>query len=205
MSGAFYVAAGLAAAVTSTAQLLADHGRLPYGNNSLRAIGWWLLILALDGLVAVGATRGIVPIADMGTVNASGAARAVLVGVLAPLALRSPIRKASVAGSPEPVGVTYVYDVVRIRLEWALDERMTRLRRVDSKTAIKALADKGWTGRTLGPEIIRHVKSRRKMEPDSVSAIIQSVYSSQTLPTEPEQLEGLVSTCLLYTSDAADE
>jgi cysteine sulfinate desulfinase/cysteine desulfurase-like protein len=131
--------------------------------------------------------------AEIDTANAGGVIRAAIVGLLAPLALRSPIRSAQIGGTTQPVGVTYVYDSVRYYIDSALDERMTRLRRRDTSARVATLVGCGWTSELMIGDIYKHMANRRKLRPEYEVEVRQRIESSRTLPNEGDRLEGIVN------------
>lgn len=201
--GAFLAA--MATAFLMTSFILArQNERHPFGDSRFRAIWWWLGILILDVLVAL-----IVVFAAFGHKKISGltqtfpdlhgtpaAIRGAVVGVLAPLAVRSPVRTTSIRGRKEPIGFTYVYDLIRVPMEQRLDERITRLRRGDREKVMSALTSQGWDPPSLRGSIELHVDDLRLPAPEDRIRIRTSLKSAMTLPEEPKQMLALVKVML---------
>jgi hypothetical protein len=184
--------AALVALLVTVAELAWEHGRLPYGRGSGTAIYLWMAIIGLDVLVAVGVVTTVLTV-EIGAPDVGGNVGAAFIGLLAPLGLRSPVRRANVSGSEQEVGITYVYDVARYRLDWALDERMTRLRRRDITRVVAKCVAAGVDSVDLARRIRSHVDERRKLGEAEAAEINAGVSASLTLPTEGNRIEGLVN------------
>lgn len=183
--------AGASAFIVTICELRFEHGAFPPRRSAWKAIGLWLTLGVVDAAVGVGVAAGLVAV-EIDEAGATGAVRMLMVGVLAPLGLRSPIRKASVGGSTEGVGITYFYDVIRYRLDWALDERMTRVRRERTNDLLARLENRGWSPPAVASEIRSHLSERRKMSEEDDQTVREAVTASLTMPEVSERLRALV-------------
>ena len=95
-----------------------------------------------------------------------------------------------------------MYDVARVHIDRALDERMTRIRRRHVDDAVKVLQAQGWTIETLGPRIRQHLDERRKLDPDTRAELENSLLSSTTLPDEESRIRGQVTALLAHHLNA---
>lgn len=186
------VVAALAACAVTTLQLRHDHRRWPLGDVKKKALLWWCAIVLVDMAVACFGAAGLVQF-SLGTLDSlGGVVRMVAVGVLVPLGLRSPVRTAEIRSREEPVGVTYVYDLVRKRCEYALDERITRLRRHDTSEALASAQAAGWTANDLSTAIAKQVGSRQLLGDGGSDRIITAATAAMSLPTDSQRLESLI-------------
>lgn len=188
------ILAATAAFLVSTVELAFRNQRHPFGDLRNKALWWWIVVAATDAAVAVLVNLGFTGAAGLPKSNAQGnpLIAAVLVGVLGPLALRSPIRKKEVAGRETGVGITYVYDVIRLASLRALDERLVRLRRLDVDKRCAT-----WTGAGILPEevwvaIEAHVEEYQQLEPGAREEILSGVAVCQSFPTDAQQMESLI-------------
>ena len=108
-------------------------------------------------------------------------------------ALRSPVRQAQIKDRLEPVGITYYYDLVRKHCEYSLDERITRLRRIDNQSLVARASNLGWSPEDVTEAISKQVAERRLMDEDVADRITSAAASALTLPTDAERLEALLS------------
>ena len=192
MIEAMFISIASAAIVTSIL-LWQDHKRSPFGDVHNKALLWWLAIVGLDSGCAFLALVGLVSLDSLDVSGGGDVARAALIGTLAPLALRSPVRNATIAGEEKPVGITYLYDLCRVQCNSELDERITRLRRSDVNVIVEALAGRNWTSRAIAVEIRNHVASRKTLGEADAQRVIAAVENALTLPGEGSRLEALVT------------
>lgn len=186
------LAAFVAALVATSAELRWEHDRFPVGTSAGSAFGFWALLVAIDGVVAVLAVLTVLDV-QVDVQGAEGIFRAAVVGLVGPLGLRSPVRRASVGGTQQSVGVTYVYDLLRYRVDWVLDERMTRLRRRDVAQSSNALISRGLLSKDAADLVSRHIRSRRRLTPVEMQDIQDGLEASLTLPSEDDRMEALVN------------
>src|SRR6266540_634172 len=137
------VAAALIAWVTLSQRFY----RQPFGDRG--AIWLWLLAVGLDVVVYLAVVGGYAAVGGAPRAHTATFVGSILAGVTVPLALRSPIRSATVRGTPRSVGVTYVYDYLRAVVEDPLDGKLADLRRQEERQLAVQLAAQGWTAKGL--------------------------------------------------------
>jgi hypothetical protein len=182
---------GCAAALCATSFELANkHGRHPFGDR--RAFGWWFLIGLADAVIAALALAG--GIASTGTdgLAALGILGWVVIGVLIPLGLRSPVRKVRVGAQLEAVGLTEYYDRFRIKCDRRLDDRITSMRRDDRLKVQAKVEANGWSPDRVAALIPKHLKELRSRSATEQARIEKSVTSALSFPNENERLDGLL-------------
>lgn len=186
-----YVAAAAAAVAASCVLLWNRHRRTPFGEK--RAIAWWVAIAALDAFAAALCLAGIFGLKVEGQ---SGVARAIVIGVLGPLALRSPVGTRRIRGRIEAVGPTLVYDLARKPMDQELDERMTRLKRKDVRKWRDALAATGWTSTIFASRLREHVADLPARDTRDVQRIEERIVAALTVPTEAGKMKALLNVAL---------
>lgn len=140
------VAAAAGAFVTSV-QLGLEHGRAPFHDYRQKALGWWLAVAALDGSIAV---LAVAIASETGSGSAGRAIGWALIGVLAPLGLRSPVfKQTEFFGRKVEPGFTYVYDIARTWFSKNLRERMRSLGRRARDACTRLALENGWEPATL--------------------------------------------------------
>jgi hypothetical protein len=115
-----------------------------------------------------------------------------VVGLTGPLALRSPVRKSEVKGRESPMGITYLYDVARLYSLYALDERMTRLRRRDVSEMRQNWITLGWTSEVVAEEVSGHLQDYSRLDDALKSRITEEVGNALTLPQEDQRIDSLI-------------
>jgi hypothetical protein len=189
-----YAAAVVAAAVVTIVLLAQRHGRGPFGE--WKACAWWSAICLVDGLVAALCLAGVFGVKAAALHGTSGFARAVSIGLLGPLGLRSPVGKRRIRGRVESVGPTFIYDAARVPMEQALDERMTRLKRGDRNRWAKALADQGWDSNSFANRIAEHLEELDNREERDLERIREQLQSALTMPDEPRKMKALINVAM---------
>jgi hypothetical protein len=197
--GAFrFVVAGVTGFVVTCMQLRVVHEHWPlrsYGQKAprwwrVKSIGWWLSIGVLDASVAVG---GVAVASRTGSGSAGDLVGWFGIGMLAPLGLRSPVRKSREVFDKElSPGVTYVYDVGRHWLASGLDEHMTNVRRWYRQSVSRQVVGQGWSYGTLLAAIEQHCIDRRQKGDAERAKINQSAYLAYDPTEDLEGINGLV-------------
>lgn len=189
---AFAIAVAVAVLFTSF-QLWRSYQRLPFGDEKNKAVGWWLFVVTVDGVVAALAVAGAFTVSGLDQGGLEGVARPVVVGLLAPLALRSPVWRAQIKGQVRDVGLTYVYDVVRIGGLQALDDRIANLRRTARKALVDQLLFCGWTPTAVRGRIERHLNDLPNWDPREVAEIRRRLRGLAALAEDRTRLDGLLA------------
>jgi hypothetical protein len=125
-----------------------------------------------------------------------GIARAIAIGILGPLAIRSPIREVDIGGKPEKVGLTKVYDRIWIYCDRRLDGQITLLRRKDREAILKDVQHQGWDPQRLAQRIEEHVGELRSLAKPEQELIIEGTMKALSLPTDVKQLLALIKVML---------
>lgn len=187
--------AGVASLAVTTLELLYRNQRPPWGDRKSKAVGWWLAVLAIDVAVAIAMIWGLVA-ADVlnrkPTSQAPGWVVPALVGALGPLSLRSPIRRREIAGQESGVGITVLYDVARVSALYALDERLTRLRRRDVSQMGSRWHEAGLEPEVIAIEIREHIWDHPRLSEEQRERIESGVSTCMSFPTDIAQLEALI-------------
>lgn len=194
MSWVSYVIAFVTASIATSAELSFRNQRHPFRDKRSKAVCWWCVIAIIDGLVSLAVLAGLTASNVVSKVP-SGSPPFVLgivVGILGPLALRSPVRKSEVKGQESPVGITYVYDIVRLYSIYALDERMTRLKRRDVSDMRRKWAALGVTAEIVAGEIQAHLKDHDQLADDVKVRVAGEVENALTIPEEDQRLDMLI-------------
>ncbi|GAA5166878.1 hypothetical protein GCM10023321_58710 [Pseudonocardia eucalypti] len=195
MSITQYAIGAVAAAGVTSMELIFRSQRHPFGDRKMKAVGWWLAVAALDAGVACAMLAGAVGIelVDPATVDhGNELLKALVIGGLGPLALRSPVRKTKVKDQDSTVGMTYVYDIARLYALYALDERYVRLKRNDVRKTRAHWKALGLDSRKVAAAIRRHLTDHDRLDIEKRDAITAGVANSMTLPTEDERLSALI-------------
>jgi hypothetical protein len=185
------IGAAVAACISSIA-IRAALGRHPFGDRRARALLLWLSVVGVDvaafALFAGGyaAVEGVAPLRSASLVGWA------LAGAAVPLALRSPIREAEVAGTTRGVGITYVYDWVRAQLEVRLDGRLTELRRRDDRTAVQRLRANGVDFEALKGDIVEHFDEAQRLSADARIRIAAAIDTAATIEDVAQAMRALV-------------
>ncbi|MFJ9780651.1 hypothetical protein ACIRSS_13775 [Amycolatopsis sp. NPDC101161] len=125
--------------------------------------------------------------------NVSEIVAGLAVGLLGPLALRSPVKRSEVKGKSVSVGFTYLYDVARLNAVFALDERMVRLRRQDLNVIRGRWMAAGLLPAGIAEEVVRHAKEMPSIDEADKKRIGKEVASVLTLPDEEEKFNMLIT------------
>lgn len=159
-------------------------------------MGWWFGLVLLDVFVAALLLTGAFTLLSLSALqNTPGLVRGAFLGLFGPLALRSPVRRASIGGRPEQVGITYVYDRVRIWLDRGLDERITRLRRADRNRLREEVQQHGWDAATLRARLDEHPDELKSAAPGDPERIRKAIRAAMTLPAK-DQMSALLKIAL---------
>jgi len=181
--------------VVTSIELLYRNQRHPFGDRMQKAAAWWFCVVALDCAVAGLMLIGLLSSGNLG-VNTSHDKRgwlfAALIGVLGPLALRSPIRTSEFQGKDSGVGITFVYDRARLYALYALDERLVRLRRRDVTQMRIEWMRAGLTPSLVAHEIQTHVAEYDRMEDAARERIEAQSRTCLSIPDEDDQMEALI-------------
>lgn len=191
----FVVAALSAAAITTCTELIFRFGRSPFADRPRKAPLWWFSVIAIDVLVVGMFCLGLLAPVGVTLPDGKGASPWVAgfaAGVLLPLALRSPIRKAEIKGREVPVGFTYIYDAGRARLLYSLDDRMSWILRQD----VVRLRDH-WLSRNVTAEGIRNLILEHMENHPSVTPLVREEVEKSTrkackFPEEGLQVDALI-------------
>lgn len=193
------VLAVLALVITSVVvtciELSYRNQRHPFGDKRLKAILWWVAIATVDAAVGIAVFFGVASVklaSDTSLKTANGVWLGIIIGVLGPLALRSPVKSSSIANKQATVGITYVYDLVRLNALFALDERFIRLKRRDVTARRMRWQSQGLSVDEIVIELNRHIDDHEHMMPDRREQIRESIRNVLTVPDEDVQINGLI-------------
>jgi hypothetical protein len=190
-----YVSACLAACAVTNVELLYRNQRHPFHDKRMKAVGWWVSVVAIDVLIAGALVAGLIQtnlIQPPTVTNSQVWVTGFLTGLLGPLALRSPIRKKQINEQEVSVGITYVYDIVRLNALYALDERLVRLRRRDVSELRESWKAKGIDPDAIATEIRLHLDDHARLPNESKDRIIDQITNVMTLPYEDDRIDGLI-------------
>ena len=195
MAGSLFIGAGISSAVITVVELVCRNQRHPFGDRLNKALFWWLLLALLDAALAMAIVAGVAE-ADILALAPEAELpswwQGVIIGAVGPLALRSPIRTKKIRNEDAPIGVTYVYDIARIYIFFAVDERMVRLRRSD----VTDLRVRWITGGVIVADVAeylrKHVEEHPQLSLEAKEEVSEAVGQCQTLPTEEQQMDGLI-------------
>lgn len=189
------ICAGAGAACITLVELAYRNQRHPFGDRKQKALLWWLSLIAIDSLLAAGIVFGlsefeVLRIAPETVLPAW--AQGLVMGALGPLALRSPIRTKEIRNEQASIGLTYIYDIVRLYIFFAVDERMVRLRRADV-TDLRLR----WMGGGVGVDDVadylrKHIDDHPQLPEEAKEETREAVKQSLTLPTEEQQVDALI-------------
>lgn len=191
-----YVAALAAAGVVTSTVLWYKHGRNPFGDHGV-ALRWWAAVVAIDGIVAALLLTGSFTLVSLGQLSGlNGFVRALAIGILGPLAVRSPIREVNIGGKPEKVGLTKIYDRIWIFCDRRLDGQVTLLRRKDRQIVLEDVQRQGWDPAGLAQRIEEHVTELRSLTNPERESIVEQVEKALTFPTDVKCLLALIKVML---------
>jgi hypothetical protein len=188
------------ALVVTNLELAFRSGRHPFGDSKQKALGWWLAVAFIDSCVAALLAAGITALPASVEIPQAGGGNATLpalMGVLGPLALRSPIRRAAIDDRESPIGITYLYDVVRVKALYALDDRMTWLVRSDVRRTCAQLVEAGHSPSALAKVIREHAADHRGLDGTQRDAVEASVSEVLALPPRL-QMSALIKVARKY-------
>lgn len=193
------IAAASAAFVTCV-ELAYRQQRHPFGDRRHKALAWWAAVVTIDGIISVALLLGLVATdaVAMPDDKLNSLAKAAVLGILGPLALRSPIRKTKIDGEDEQVGITYIYDKVRYQALYALDERLVRLRRVDVRSIRVRWIAAGVQPQTVADELLRHLEEYRHLPDDIRQQAADATTAALSFPTDEAQLEAIIKILRTY-------
>lgn len=181
--------------VVTSVELLYRNQRHPFGDRMQKAAAWWFCVVALDCAVAGLMLIGVLKSGNLGLSTIDNSPRwviAALIGILGPLALRSPIRTAEVQGKDSGVGITFVYDRARLYALYALDERLVRLRRRDVTQMRNEWVKAGLTPAVVAHEIRAHLAAYDRLDDASRERIEAQSVTCLSFPDEDDQMEALI-------------
>lgn len=191
--------AGLALIGSSTlvtcVELSYRNQRHPFGDKHFKAVLWWAATVVIDAAVGLAVFVGVVTVklTDQADIKAaSGISLAVTIGVLGPLALRSPVKNSNISNKEAGVGITYVYDLVRLNALFALDERFVRLKRRDVMNRRERWQAQGINIEEILEELNRHIDDHTRMSADRREQIRENIRNVLTVPDEDVQMNGLI-------------
>lgn len=193
MAGAFGVLAGAAAAaLIAWVTLSQSFYRQPFGDRG--ALGLWLLAIGLDVGVYLAVVGGYAALGGVPRQHSAAIAGSILAGISVPLALRSPIRTATIRGTTRSVGITYAYDYLRAVVEDPLDGKLAELRRVEERRLAERLQASGWTAAGLLAELEDHLDHlQRRSEAERATILATATKAAQNLES-PKDLRGIIVT-----------
>lgn len=190
-----FVFSGVGAALITLVELSYRHQRHPLGDRRSKALGWWLLLALTDASIALGITFGLT---EFDVVQLSPNAslpdwgKGLAIGIIGPLALRSPIRTKEIRSEDAPIGITYIYDIVRLYILFAVDERMVRLRRADVTNMRTRWMNEGLSPIEVADYLRRHIEEHPQLQQHSKEEANESVRQCLTLPAEEQQMDALI-------------
>lgn len=190
----YFAALGASTIVTSV-ELALRNQRHPFNDRRWKAVGWWIVVVAIDALVGFSILFGLVNTSVISPNLPHGASAwgsGVVIGFLGPLALRSPVRKSKLKDTEVPVGITYVYDAARLFSLYALDERMVRLKRKDVSRTRESWKTAGHKPFELVEELRVHVEEHERIDDDARQRIGIELENLLTLPGEDQQFDMLI-------------
>lgn len=191
MAGALGLLAGaLAAAVIAWISLSQRFYGQPFGDWG--AVGYWLLAIALDVAAYVVVAGGYAAIGGTPKQDSATVVGSIIAGVTVPLAIRSPIRTATLRGVTRSVGVTYVYDYLRAVVEDPLDSKLADLRRGRNSRLAQKLAEQGWTDDGLLAELADHLNYRRRLSNAEREKILTKATKAAKNLESPDDIRGIV-------------
>lgn len=189
------LSAGIGAAAITLVELSCRNQRHPFGDRRSKALMWWILLVLSDVAIALLIAFGLqeFDVLQLRTDDKLPSwVQGLAVGALGPLALRSPIRTKEIRSEQAPIGITYVYDIVRLYIFFAVDERMVRLRRAD----VTGLRQRWMRGGTTAIEIAeylgRHVEEHPQLQAEAKEEASEAIRKCLTLPSEEQQMDALI-------------
>jgi hypothetical protein len=173
-----YAAAAVCAAVVTSVQLAFRHQRSPLGRRRWRALGWWMLLIAIDAVVGIVAVKLA---SETGHHSAGDFAGWITIGVLAPLGLRSPVwRKRLIANREVEPGLTVVYDATRTWCAVGLDDQMGEIRRRHRDHRVQQVVGQGWHDGEILAAIEGHLDQFKDTPAAEVRRIRETAYLALT-------------------------
>lgn len=152
-------------------------------------------MVAIDVTIGIAILFGIVSVKLAGSSEidlAKGIWLGIILGILGPLALRSPVKKTQINNKEATVGITYVYDLARVNALYALDERFVRLKRRDVTLRRERWQSCGIDVDEIASEFNRHIDDHERMAEDRRAEIRASMENILTLPNEDLRMNGLI-------------
>ena len=191
-----YVACTTAAVIVTSVELAFRNQRHPFGDKNFKAVGWWLAVSIIDAAVGLLMLAGVVGVEILDPSAVSGTNKVlqgIVVGALGPLALRSPVRRTQIHDQEaQAVGITYFYDLARLRAIYALDERFVCLKRRDVVIIKDAWRCQGLDSRLVAASLHRHLNDHPHLADDQRDRIFAAAANSLTLPGEDQCMTALI-------------
>jgi hypothetical protein len=185
-----YWVAALGGAVVTCVQLAVLHQIAPWGGHKWKALRWWVAVAALDA--GIGALA-VLFASHAGGGGAGAVAGWVIIGVLVPLGLRSPVwRKRTVRRLEIEPGLTVVYDVVRGWMCYGLDIRMRGIERDRRHGICTRITANEWGASALLAAAEDCINEMRTMTPDQRTAAKADFYLQFTHDSDQPRVEGLI-------------
>lgn len=195
MSTAVVVALGASTTMVTCVELSYRNQRHPFGDRRFKAALWWTVIVVIDTAAGLAILFGILTVKLVGQPeinSAKGIWLGIILGILGPLALRSPVKKVQIKDKEATVGITYVYDLARVSALAALDERLIRLRRRDVTLRRERWKSNGIDVDEVIVEFGRHIDDHERMSEDRRTEIRSSLANILTVPDDDLRLNGLI-------------
>ena len=189
------VALSAASGMVTSIELSYRNQRHPFGDRHFKAFLWWVVVVAVDAGVGVAVLFGVLTVKLAGQENfntANGVWLGIIVGVLAPLALRSPVKNSTISNKQTTVGITYIYDLIRLNALLALDERFVRLKRRDVTIRRERWQSRGVDVQQVVNEFQRHIDDHVRLPADRREDIRRRVRIILTVPDDEAQMNGLI-------------
>lgn len=195
MSAVTLLALSSCSTVVTCVELSYRNQRHPFGDRHFKALLWWVTLVAIDAGIGIAILFGVVAVKLGNWPNnslASGIWLGILIGILGPLGLRSPVKNSNVGNKRAEVGITYVYDLIRLNALFALDERFVRLRRRDVALRREHWKSLGICIDDIVNEFNRHLDDHVRMSTDHREQIREKIRIALTVPDEDTQMNGLI-------------
>jgi hypothetical protein len=157
-----------------------------------RAVGLWISLVLVDVAVLLLAAGGYIARNGLAKQHFGSVVGWMIAGVITPLAVRSPIRDATVRGTTRPVGITFVYDWLRALLEDPLDGRLAELRRRREKQRARELMEAGWTAAGVIGELKDHLDHLQRRSPTERARVLASASKATANLEPPDDLRGII-------------
>ncbi|MGP0100353.1 MAG: hypothetical protein ACLPUT_01860 [Solirubrobacteraceae bacterium] len=189
-----YALAAIPAAGISSFLLTREHRRHPFGDARQRALWWWCGLLFLDAAVAALLLTGALKLDPSTQLDGiKGPLRAFVLGVLGPLAFRSPIREKDIKHRTEGVGITYLYDLIRIAMDRRLEDRIIHLRRSDRERVYTHCQKLAWDSVSFRGRIEEHLDELRSRDKGEMEKLYASVRAAMTSDDETLRIRTLIT------------